>query len=160
MHLICYPGGLDASAYAVPDGTGNIGGGAFSHNRNLKSLTIPASVIGIGDDAFSYCTGLESLTLGTGVRDIGTNPLIGCDALTEISLSPDNPCLEMIDGVLFSETEQRLVSYPAALTATAYFGTAPTSEHEHPAERHRNRGRGFRWLRKAHTDRHPRLFRQ
>lgn len=40
--------------------------------------------------------------------------------MTTIVVSPDHPALAVIDGVLFSKADQRLVCYPQALTETEY----------------------------------------
>ena len=51
--LICYPCGLTAESYTVPDGTKIIDYMAFFRNQNLTSVTIPDSVTSIGENAFS-----------------------------------------------------------------------------------------------------------
>ena len=61
--LICYPGGLDAANYEIPQEITAVGDSAFSSCKSLTSITIPDSVTSIGDSAFSWCDSLI-LTVG------------------------------------------------------------------------------------------------
>lgn len=110
---------LPETEYAVPQGTLAIGDLAF-YGCELTNITLPDSVTSIGDGAFYSCKGLTSITFPDSVISIGPNPLRCCDALTTIVVSPDHPALAVIDGVLFSKADQRLVCYPQALTETEY----------------------------------------
>ena len=118
--LICYPDGLTAESYEVPQGTQAIGGSAFSCGFSLTSITIPDSVTSIGDSAFAWCTSLTSITIPNSVTSIGTNPFANCKELSQLIVSPDHPTLETINGVLFDKTTQTLVYFPQALTAKTY----------------------------------------
>ena len=62
--LVCYPSGLPATEYAIPDGTLSIGESAFAGCNSLTSITIPDSVTSIGEDAFSRCARNFTLTVG------------------------------------------------------------------------------------------------
>ena len=50
--LLCYPAGLGAQSYAVPDGIRSIGAEAFGGCR-LMDVTLPASVADVAADAFA-----------------------------------------------------------------------------------------------------------
>ena len=63
-----------------------IGTKAFYCNSNIKSLTIPNSVITIGDNAFFNCTQLKSLTMGNSVTSIGGYAFYGCVGLTSVTI--------------------------------------------------------------------------
>ena len=88
--IVCYPFTLYAEEYILPSGTEIIGDAAFAES-NLISVTIPESV-----------------------REVGDNPFFRSGASTsiEIHISPNHPYLELIDGVLFSKQDKRLICYP------------------------------------------------
>ncbi len=88
-------------------------------------LTIPSQLDGhivtsIGDYAFDYCTYLESVTIPDSVKMIGANPFRSCKKLVNIIVSPDHPYLSVINGVLFSKQDKRLICYPCAFTISSY----------------------------------------
>lgn len=58
--------------YKVPDGTEEILASAFNSNKNLTSVTLPASMKCVGKSAFFRCTNLQSVTFAEG----GTEPLV------------------------------------------------------------------------------------
>lgn len=72
------------SEVSVRSGTRMIAESAFSYKNNVKSITVPDSVVYIGYDAFSYCTALESISLGNGVKEIPS--FEGCTALKTFSV--------------------------------------------------------------------------
>ena len=51
---------------------------------------------------------------------INSNPFECCSKLTDIQVSPDHPYLALIDGVLFSKPDKRLICYPCAFTESEY----------------------------------------
>lgn len=53
---------------------------------NVKSISIPDSVIAVYKSAFSYMTNLTSLTVGTGIQYIGYGAFIGNDSLKAITI--------------------------------------------------------------------------
>lgn len=98
----------------------------FTRYTGISSdLTVPEAldgyrVTGNGTRAFSSCDTLLSITVPDSVTRLGVNPFLGCGRLTDIRVSPSHPTLTTIDGVLFDKTENKLVCYPCALTATDY----------------------------------------
>lgn len=54
-----------------------IGRKAFE-NKNIKSVTIPNSIISIGDMAFYNCASLTSVTLPSNLENIGEQAFFGC----------------------------------------------------------------------------------
>ena len=118
--LISYPGGLEYTGYSVPQGIECIGDNAFRKCESLTSITLPDSVTSIGSGAFGFCSSLTGITLPDSVTSIGANPFVGCKALKNIRVSPDHPSLSVIDGVLFSKSDERLIVYPHWSNNLAY----------------------------------------
>lgn len=58
-----------------------IDSGAFHHCDNMRSVTIPDSVVRIGGLAFSKCYALEHVTLGRGIREIDFSPFSFCEKM-------------------------------------------------------------------------------
>ena len=108
------------TSVTIPDGVKTIGDRAFLWCENLTSIIFSDSVTKIGDIAFSACRNLTSITIPDSVTEIGANPFQYCDSLTSISVSPDHPALAVIDGVLFSKENKRLICYPAGIDADQY----------------------------------------
>ena len=86
----------------------------------VKELVIEDGVTSIGDWAFFWCTSLTSVTIPDSVTSIGINPFTGCSALKQIRVSPKHPVLAVIDGVLFSKPDKRLIAYPPARETQEY----------------------------------------
>ena len=107
------PGAIDGLAVT------RIGTYAFSQKK-ITSVSIPDSVTGFGDYAFFSCEGLTSVSIPAGVTDVGRNPFLSCKSLSEIIVSPGNPVLKVVEGVLFSSTDNSLVCYPIAKPDKVY----------------------------------------
>ncbi len=90
----------------------SIGNKAFYERIGLTSLTISEGVTTIGDDAFSCCQELTSVTLPDSITSIGANPFSYGRLLEDIMVSPKHEYLSVIDGVLFSKPDKRLVYCP------------------------------------------------
>ncbi|MBR3764322.1 MAG: leucine-rich repeat protein [Clostridia bacterium] len=83
--LLCYPAGLSAASYTIPDFVTSIAGLAF-HCSKLKTVSIPESVTRIGAAAFSFSTQLTDVRIPTGVRSIEDMMFQGCGALASVSI--------------------------------------------------------------------------
>ncbi len=97
----------------IPRGVTQIEYGLFLDCDSLTDVNIPNSVTRIGDMAFAHCGSLTSITIPKSVTQIGNNVFEGCNSLTEIAVSPENPCYQSIDGVLFSKDGSTIYYYPA-----------------------------------------------
>ena len=104
----------------LPDSIRAIGNEAFYGCEKLISIKIPDGVTSIGDYAFYSIDALTSITIPDSVMSIGANPFYGCDPLIEINVSPQHPAFEMIDGVLFSKADKRLIYYPRGSASSSY----------------------------------------
>ena len=76
-----------------------IGDGAF-YESNVKTVTIPKSVITVGKDAFKESVYLTSVRFLGGTKTIGSYAFYGCKSLKSVTL---NSGLETIDGYVFYE---------------------------------------------------------
>lgn len=64
-----------------------IGGYAFSHCNDLRSIVIPSRVTRIGRYAFCGCIGLTSIVIPEGVKLIGSFAFEECTGLTSVVMS-------------------------------------------------------------------------
>ena len=94
----------------IPEGVTKIENGAFSYCGNLKSVTIPESVVSIGDLVLFYSGGTAglSLTIPDGLVYLGscTHPDFSDEQIRKLE---NHPCLEVKDGMLFSKQDSRLI---------------------------------------------------
>lgn len=124
--LIQYPADREEENYAVPEGTEEIGCGAFCYNNSLKGLTLPETLKRIGDYAFAGCAEMADLTIPQRVDFIGwlAFPCVtgnrGSVQLRQILVSPYNSVYYDVDGVLFSRADRKLICYPAGRQETSY----------------------------------------
>ena len=102
----------------LPDSLTVIGDYAFSHS-GLTDIAIPQHVTSIGESAFG-CTGLTSVTIPKSVVTVKGNPFSSCTELAVIEVAQDSVSLMVIDGVLFSTEDDRLICYPSASERTEY----------------------------------------
>lgn len=63
-----------------------VGQGILGFQSQLKSITIPGSVLTISQSAFSFCTSLTTLNLSEGLRNINDMAFWNCPSLTSLSL--------------------------------------------------------------------------
>lgn len=98
--LVCafnrIPGSFDEPAeYAVPEGTEIIEDHAFrAATYSWGTIRIPNSVTTLGRNPFAFC-----------------NSANGYDGSLTISVAEDHPTLEIVDGMLFSKPDHRLVCF-------------------------------------------------
>ena len=102
----------------LPDSLCVIGNFAFSGCTKLKSITLPEAVTSIGWSAFENCSenGL-SITLPKNVCHLGAYALSGAST---IAVSSENPYFCVVDGVLFSKDQTKLIQYPSKSIASSY----------------------------------------
>lgn len=147
--LICYPPADERQTYEIPEGTLVIGADSFYLCTGLTSVTVPGSVISIENGAFACCKNLISVSIPDGVKKIGgqafflctslktvripdsaveitPNPFHGCKSLDQLIISPDHPCLVLVDGVLFNTQDNTLISYLDCLAGSTYTVPAGT----------------------------------
>jgi hypothetical protein len=95
-----------------------IGAGAFSGNKTMKSVVIPEGVTVIEKDAFDGCTALMSITIPSSIIRIGAkgndseDSFDGCTALTDITVAGENGVYYSEDNVLFTKDKTTLLLCP------------------------------------------------
>ena len=88
--------------------------------RGLTRFDIPESVISLGDLAFFECDHLETVSISANLRTVGYNPFEDCFSLTSIRVPDKHPTLSVMDGVLFSKPDRRLICFPCGLEKDVY----------------------------------------
>lgn len=94
----------------IPKTARTIGKCAFAQCVNLTQINIPEGVTSIGDYAFLMCRSLTQLTIPDSVTTIEGNPFR--HLAVEIQVSPENPTISVIDGVVFNKECTRLIACP------------------------------------------------
>ncbi|GHT49222.1 hypothetical protein FACS1894102_3610 [Spirochaetia bacterium] len=101
----------------------SIGDNAFLGQKNITSISIPASVTSIGYGVFMGCTGLTSVSIPAGVTSIENGVFMGCTGLTSVSIPAS---VTNIGGLAFEGcTGLTSVSIPVSVTSIgnwAFFG--------------------------------------
>lgn len=86
-----------------------------------RSIVIPEEIDGIcvtaiGAEAF-YNNDLESVTIPNGITMLYGNPFYLGGMNLQFVISKDHPTLALIDGVLFSKADKRLICFPGSKEA-------------------------------------------
>ena len=109
----------ELTSIRIPEGVTSISESMFNGCNALTSVTLPDSVTSIGALAFSDCWNLTFLKIPDSVTSVDINPFYNCKQLV-LTLSPDHPALEIVDGVLFSKLDKRLIRCPSMKRSAAY----------------------------------------
>ena len=120
------------TSFNIPATVSKIGRLAFGDCSKLESLSFStptsgtASAISFEEDVFSGCASLTSVHIPAHVSEI---PGIfgGCIALTDITVDPDNPHFESIDGVVFNEDKTEILFFPMGKTGEYTLPSTVTS---------------------------------
>ena len=79
---------------------------------NLKTVSIPDTVISIGRGAFGDCTNLEEVQLPKGLTEIKDTFFYGCKSLTKITI-PEG--VQSVGYNAFEQTPIKEIIFPTAL---------------------------------------------
>lgn len=112
--LLCYPAGLEADSYEIPQGITAIADGAFASCGNLERVVIPDSVTSIGARAFEDCESLAQINLPDSVTAIGQGAFGNCSSLTGVEIPPEITAIP--DDVFNGCYELASVTLPDGLT--------------------------------------------
>ena len=104
----------------IPEGVEAIHSNAFQGCENMTLINLPESLTTIGAWAFADCNRLTAIYLPSGVEHPDPEAFRGCYNLASIAVSPDNPHLRDLEGVLFDKELTTLVRYPIAREGERY----------------------------------------
>ena len=121
-HLIKIKKDVIRGDYAIKPGTKTIADAAFGSTNyepayypDLKSVSIPNSVISIGKYAFFGCNGLKSITIPNSVISIGSYAFCSCVEFTSVTI-PDS--VTAIGEHAFSECKKlTYIAIPDSVTS-------------------------------------------
>ncbi|MDD8043887.1 MAG: leucine-rich repeat domain-containing protein [Verrucomicrobiota bacterium] len=108
---LAFRGCINLSSVTFPESLTLIDGYAFSGCEKLAGVTLPAGLVSIGHEAFGGCHGLTSITLPESVG-IAWGAFNNCSNLSRLDVSPLNPDLTSIDGVVYDKSLSQLRSFP------------------------------------------------
>ncbi len=76
----------ELKSVTIPSSVMVIGAHAFDSCDSLTSIDIPDSVFAICDEAFSGCTGLTSFEFPAGIQELGSEIFYGCEELKTVKI--------------------------------------------------------------------------
>lgn len=106
------PKGSISDQYAIKPGTKTIADYAFIGCDELKSITIPDSVVSIGNYAFESCSGLTGMAIPENVIRIGNCAFQTCIGLTNISVADGNSAYCSENGILYNKEKTEIICFP------------------------------------------------
>ncbi len=110
-----YPQFRDVEHYDVPNGVHSIGEIAFM-GMNLKSITLPSSLMFIGKEAFAECRSLESIVLPRNIEIISEGCFAGCSSLQRVEIPKS---VFTIHSRSFANTALKEVEIPDSIQSIA-----------------------------------------
>ena len=90
----------------------SIGSFAFKDCDSLVNVHVPEGITNIADDAFYSCRNLKCIWLPDSITQIGSNPWRDCQSMEKIVISPDHASFEVIDDILYSKEDRKLIFCP------------------------------------------------
>lgn len=86
--LMGYHGTMPANTTVkVKNRTTCIAANAFSAQKNLTDISLPATVTTIGNNAFYNCTGLTSFTISGNIKRVGSSAFSNCKNITLLTIA-------------------------------------------------------------------------
>ena len=96
----------------LPEGLMEIDAYAFQ-DCAIESIVLPEGLRMIGNEAFGLCAKLKHIDLPDSLESVGVNPFYYCSALEEIRVTPDQPSFAILNGILCSKKDRRIICLPA-----------------------------------------------
>lgn len=96
------------TSIALPETLTTIGVSAFSGSGLTGNITVPAQVTAIGSEAFAG-TKITGVTIPASVTSIGAAAFAPVTTLASVTVADGNTAFKVVDGVLLSADETRLL---------------------------------------------------
>ncbi len=112
--LVCYPSGLDATVFTVPDTVATIAPYAFAVNHKLTAVTLSDGLTELGDRAFEYVTEIKTVLLPKSVGTLGAGVFAFCSSLEKIDVEKGNAAFKWENDTLLSSDGYKLYFYSPA----------------------------------------------
>ncbi len=104
----------------VPEGVTTLRKEAFNLCHSLTRLRLPEGLAVLEDHAIRGCSKLKYVNLPDSVTEAGDGLFDYCSVLEKVNVSADHPYFSVVDGVLFSRPDHRLIWYPMARKNKTY----------------------------------------
>lgn len=103
----------NCTSISLPNTLTSIGGYAFCNCSGIKGdLVLPTALTSLGGAAFSGCSGITSVTIPVGVTTWMTSYFSNIPNLTKFIVTPGNPGLSSVDGIIASADGKKLMACP------------------------------------------------
>ncbi len=99
---------------------------AFAGCSQMTSVTIPNTVLSIGNDAFNG-SNLKTVSIPSSVVDISDLAFSYCGAIKTFLVDENNPNYSSQDGILYNKTKTEFVAIPGALEGSITIPESITS---------------------------------
>ena len=127
-----FSGCINITNLTIGNGITTIPPATFTWCTKLTTVSIPDSVTNIGTtyyySAFSDCFALTNITYGSGLGlNVGSIRFSGTTNLSTITVSPKNPVLSSLNGVLFDKNQTTLIQCPVGKAGSYIIPNTVTS---------------------------------
>lgn len=92
--------------------------GIFQGCTALRNVRIPDSVEELDTHFLSFFYALETVEIGSGLKELPELAFYRSENLKQIEISPDNPYLTSVDGVVYSKDMTTLLKIPTGFEGT------------------------------------------
>lgn len=108
------------SVISIPNEVKSFGAQSFRNDISLLRIPMPQSLTSIGDMAFMGCNGISEITLPVNVKTIGDGIVKNCQNISQINVESGNSYFISQDGVLYTNSLEELLIFPANYNSTKY----------------------------------------
>lgn len=109
------PAAIEYNGYSFP--VEAIGNNIFKDNKNLTSVTLPASLKTLGSAAFQGCTNLISVNIPDALTSIGSSAFEGCSSLATVLISGNSQLNTISSRAFYGCSLLSSFAMPAGVTS-------------------------------------------